>query len=65
MTKLASDDDDEEEEDWSDVSELQEVDSKRFQSTSDQNGNVDNRSFVKGEWSVLSKVLQLDHIEIH
>lgn len=50
MTELASDDDDdEEEEDWSDVSELQEVDSKPFQSTSDQNGNVDNRSFVKGE----------------
>lgn len=47
VTKLESDDD--EEEDWSDVSELQEVDSKRFQSTSDQNGNVDNRSFVKGE----------------
>lgn len=50
VTKLESDDDDDDEEDWSDVSELQEVDSKRFQSTSDQNGNVDNRSFVKGEW---------------
>ncbi|CAG04951.1 unnamed protein product [Tetraodon nigroviridis] len=44
VTKLASDD---EEEDWSDVSELQEIDSRQFHSSKDQNGNVDNRSFPK------------------
>lgn len=46
VTKLASDD---EEEDWSDVSELQEIDSRQFHSSKDQNGNVDNRSFPKGK----------------
>lgn len=46
VTKLASD---EEEEDWSDVSELQEIDSRPFQSSKDQNGNVENRSFAKGK----------------
>lgn len=46
VTKLASDD---EEEDWSDVSELEEVDSRQFQSSKDQNGNVQNRTFGKGK----------------
>ncbi|TNM94188.1 hypothetical protein fugu_002364 [Takifugu bimaculatus] len=44
VTQLASDD---EEEDWSDVSELEEVDSRQFQSSKDQNGNVENRPFGK------------------
>lgn len=38
----------EEEDDWSDVSELQEIDPKRFQNNRDQNSNVDKRSFGKG-----------------
>lgn len=50
VTKLASDD---EEDDWSDVSELQEINSRQFQSSKDQNGNVDNRSVVKGKWHSL------------
>lgn len=45
VTKLASD----EEEDWSDVSELQEIKSRPFQSSKDQNGNVENRNLSKGE----------------
>ncbi|XP_056883482.1 cilium assembly protein DZIP1 isoform X1 [Takifugu flavidus] len=44
VTQLASDD---EEEDWSDVSELEQVDSRQFQSSKDQNGNVENRPFGK------------------
>lgn len=47
VTKLASDD---EEDDWSDVSELQEIDSRQLQSSKDQNGNVENRNFAKGKW---------------
>lgn len=46
VTQLASDD----EEDWSDVSELEEVNSRQFQSSKDQNGNVENRPFGKGEF---------------
>lgn len=46
VTKLASED---EEEDWSDVSELEEIDSRQFQSSKDQNGNVENRNFGKGK----------------
>lgn len=49
VAKLSSDD----EEDWSDVSELQEIDSRQFQSSKDQNGNVENRSFTKGKWHSL------------
>lgn len=37
----------EEEDDWSDVSELQEIDPKRFQNNRDLNSNVDKRSFGK------------------
>lgn len=47
VTKLASDD---EEEDWSDISELQEINPTQFPSSKDQNGNVENRSFAKGKW---------------
>lgn len=47
VTQLASDD---EEEDWSDVSELEEVHSRQFQSSKDQNGNVENRPFGKGKF---------------
>ncbi|XP_031708196.1 cilium assembly protein DZIP1 isoform X2 [Anarrhichthys ocellatus] len=35
------------EDEWSEVSELQEIDPKRLQSFKDQNGNVDKRSFGK------------------
>lgn len=40
--------DSEEDDDWSDVSELQEIDPKRLQNNRDQNSNVDKRSFGKG-----------------
>lgn len=44
ITNMESEEDD----DWSDVSELQEIDPKRFQNNRDQNSNVDKRSFGKG-----------------
>lgn len=40
VTQIESD---EEEDDWSDVSELEEIDPKRLQSYKDQNGNMDTR----------------------
>ncbi|XP_031147697.1 zinc finger protein Dzip1 isoform X3 [Sander lucioperca] len=40
VTKIESD-----EEEWSEVSELQEIDPKRLQTYKDQNGNVDKRNF--------------------
>ncbi|KAI3365804.1 hypothetical protein L3Q82_000803 [Scortum barcoo] len=43
VTKMESDEEDE----WSDVSELQEIDPRHLQSHKDQNGNVDKRSFGK------------------
>ncbi|XP_036946582.1 zinc finger protein Dzip1 isoform X2 [Acanthopagrus latus] len=43
VTKIESDEDD----DWSDVSELQEIDPKQLQTHKDQNGNVEKRSFGK------------------
>lgn len=43
VTKIESDEEDE----WSDVSELQEIDPKRLQSFKDQNGNVEKRNFGK------------------
>ncbi|XP_030266030.1 cilium assembly protein DZIP1 isoform X2 [Sparus aurata] len=43
VTKIDSDEDD----DWSDVSELQEIDPKQLQARKDQNGNVEKRSFGK------------------
>ncbi|KAL6115502.1 dzip1 [Pungitius sinensis] len=42
VTKMESDEDE-----WSEVSELQEIDPKRLQSFKDQNGNVDKRNFGK------------------
>ncbi|XP_068575624.1 cilium assembly protein DZIP1 isoform X1 [Cebidichthys violaceus] len=42
VAKLESDEDE-----WSEVSELQEIDPKRLQSFKDQNGNVDKRNFGK------------------
>ncbi|XP_070814009.1 cilium assembly protein DZIP1 isoform X2 [Chaetodon trifascialis] len=44
VTKMESD---EEEDEWSEVSELQEIDPRQLQSRKDQNGNVDKRSFGK------------------
>ncbi|XP_075873667.1 cilium assembly protein DZIP1 isoform X2 [Nelusetta ayraudi] len=41
ITNMESEEDD----DWSDVSELLEIDPKRFQNSRDQNSNVDKRSF--------------------
>ncbi|XP_035799554.1 cilium assembly protein DZIP1 isoform X2 [Amphiprion ocellaris] len=41
VTKMESD---EEEDEWSEVSELQEIDPRQLQSYKDQNGNVDKRS---------------------
>lgn len=46
VTKMESD---EEEDEWSEVSELQEIDPRQLQSHKDQNGNVDKRSFGKGK----------------
>ncbi|XP_071320762.1 cilium assembly protein DZIP1 isoform X2 [Trachinotus anak] len=43
-TKMESDDDEDE---WSEVSELQEIDPRQLQGYRDQNGNVDKRSFGK------------------
>ncbi|TNN61514.1 Zinc finger protein Dzip1 [Liparis tanakae] len=48
VAKMESDEDE-----WSQVSELQEVDPKRLQNFKDQNGNVDKRNFGKGKWSSL------------
>lgn len=45
VTKLESDD---EEDDWSDVSELQEIDPRQLQSYKDQNGNVEKNHHGKG-----------------
>lgn len=42
VAKMESDDDE-----WSQVSELQEIDPKRLQNFKDQNGNVDKRNFGK------------------
>lgn len=50
VTKMDSD---EEEEEWSDVSELQEIDPRQLQSHKDQNGNVDKRNFGKGKLTSL------------
>lgn len=47
VAKIESDDDDE----WSEVSELQEIDPRQLQSHRDQNGNVDKRSLGKGKLS--------------
>ena len=51
-TAVAKMESDEEEDEWSEVSELQEIDPKRLQSYKDQNGNVEKRNF-KGKLSVL------------
>lgn len=40
---------DEDDGDWSEVSELQEIDPGQLQSYRDQNGNTEKRSFGKGE----------------
>uniref|UniRef100_A0A3B4U2R7 DAZ interacting zinc finger protein 1 n=1 Tax=Seriola dumerili TaxID=41447 RepID=A0A3B4U2R7_SERDU len=44
VSKMESDEDD-----WSEVSELQEIDPKQLQGYRDQNGNVDKRNFGKGK----------------
>lgn len=46
MAKMQSEE--EEDDDWSDVSELQEIDLRQLQSNKDQNSNVDKKSFGKG-----------------
>lgn len=47
VTKVESDDDEGE---WSEVSELQEIDPRQLQSYKDQNSNVDKRNFGKGKF---------------
>lgn len=44
VSKMESDED---EDDWSEVSELQEIDPRQFQGYKDQNGNVDKKNFGK------------------
>ncbi|XP_070786515.1 cilium assembly protein DZIP1 [Enoplosus armatus] len=46
VTKMESDDEEDDDE-WSEVSELQEIDPRQLQSHKDQNGNVDKRNFGK------------------
>lgn len=46
VTKVESEE--EEDDDWSDVSELQEIDPRQLQSNKDQNSNVNKKSFGKG-----------------
>lgn len=50
VTKVESGED---EDDWSDVSELQEIDLKPLQAFKDQNGNVNKKNYGKGQ-SLLS-----------
>lgn len=59
VTKIESDEDD----DWSDVSELQEIDPKQLQTHKDQNGNVEKRSFGKGQWCIICGCYMLDHFQ--
>lgn len=49
VTKMESDDDEDE---WSEVSELQEIDPRQLQGYKDQNGNVDKKNFGKGKLSI-------------
>lgn len=46
VSKMESDED---EDDWSEVSELQEIDPRQLQGYKDQNGNVDKKNFGKGK----------------
>lgn len=46
-TAVSKMDSEEEDEDWSDISELQEIDPNRLQGFKDQNGNVEKKSFGK------------------
>lgn len=48
VTKVESDDEDE----WSEDSELQDIDFRQLQSYKDQNSNVDKRNFGKGTLSI-------------
>lgn len=52
VTKMESDNDDDDDDEWSEVSELQEIDPRQLQSYKDQNGNVDKRNFGKGKLSI-------------
>lgn len=54
-------DSEEEDEDWSDISELQEIDPNRLQGFKDQNGNVEKKSFGKGKSSFCSQDVKLVH----
>ncbi|CAB1433496.1 unnamed protein product [Pleuronectes platessa] len=65
VKKMESDDDDEDDDDdddkeeWSEVSELLEIDSKQLQGYRDQNGNVDKRNFKKDKKiTVLAKEVE-------
>ncbi|XP_047432413.1 cilium assembly protein DZIP1 isoform X2 [Mugil cephalus] len=55
VTKIESDEE-VEEEDWSDLSELQEIDPKKLQSFKDQNGNVDKRNYENKVTDLARKV---------
>lgn len=57
ITKMESD---EEEDEWSEVSELQEIDPRQLQSHKDQNGNVDKRGFGTGKLSFLQTTSSQD-----
>lgn len=52
VTNMSDDDEDE----WSEVSELQEIDPRQLQGYKDQNGNVDKRNFGKGKLSFFKPV---------
>uniref|UniRef100_A0A1A7X5T5 DAZ interacting protein 1 n=1 Tax=Iconisemion striatum TaxID=60296 RepID=A0A1A7X5T5_9TELE len=55
VTKMESE---EEEDDWSDVSELQEIDPKQMQGFKDQNGNIPKKSFDKVQISDLARKME-------
>lgn len=58
VSKMESDED-EDEDDWSEVSELQEIDPRQLQGYKDQNGNVDKKNFGKGKNCLLTQPLSV------
>lgn len=45
----------EDEDDWSDVSELQEIDLKQLQTFKDQNGNINKKTSEKGQYHLIQR----------
>ncbi|XP_039998510.1 zinc finger protein Dzip1 isoform X3 [Xiphias gladius] len=61
VTKMESDDDEDE---WSEVSELQEIDPRQLQGYKDQNGNVDKKNFGKeNKINVLARIMEKQFAE--